>query len=151
MAVVAEPPRLQDRREGLHLLVEPHGRDAEPAEELLLGEPVLCHLERPRRRDRTRAPRRPDRHVLELVRDDLDALGESIEQRGIVIVADEELADVSDGRVRRRVEKPEREVEGDPREREHPPQLPAADDADDRQEPSAGSALASTDSVWAPR
>ena len=59
-AVVAEPPRLQDRREGLHLVVEPDGRDAEPAEELFLGEPVLRHLERLRRRDRARPPCRLD-------------------------------------------------------------------------------------------
>ena len=87
-------------------------------------------------------------HVLELVRDGRGALGEAVEQLGIVVLADEQLADVSGRRIRCRIEEPEGEAERDPREREHPPELPATDDADDHAD---GSGLASTDSVWASR
>ena len=41
LAVVAEPARLQDRRELVDLVVQLRRRDPEPAEELLLDEPVL--------------------------------------------------------------------------------------------------------------
>ena len=98
---------------------------------------------------RAHAACRLDRDVLELVGDDLGAVGEPVEELGIVVLADQQLADVAGRRVRRRIEETEREAERDPRKREHPPQLAAADDADDHA--SSGSGLASTDSVWASR
>ena len=64
LAVVAEPPRLDDRRQPrLGERAEPRRRDPEPPEELLLDEPVLPELERARRRQRrrARAPPRPGR------------------------------------------------------------------------------------------
>ena len=75
-------------------------------------------------------------------------VGEPVEELGIVVLADQQLADLPGRRVRCGIEEPEREPERDPGQREHPPQLAATDDADDH---SAGSGLASTDSVWASR
>ena len=60
------------------------------------------------------APRRLDRDVLELVRDGVGAVGEPVEQLGIVVRADEQLADVAGRRVRRGIEEAEREPERDP-------------------------------------
>ncbi len=51
LAVVAEPPRLDDRRQPrLGQRAEPGRRDAEALEQLLLDEAVLPQLERERRR-----------------------------------------------------------------------------------------------------
>ena len=154
LSVVAEPAGLQERREGLHLVVDAGGRDPEPAEELLLDEPVLRRLERGGTRDRAHAPRRLDRDVLELVGDGRRAVREPVEQLRIVVGADEQLPHLAGRRVGGRIEEPEREPERDPGEREHPPELTAPDDADDRQVTDcylAGSGFASTASVCSAR
>ena len=120
LSVIAEPARLQERRESLHLVVDPGGRDPEPAEQLLLDEPVLRCLERERAGNRADLPRRRDRDVLELVGDGLRPVGKPVEQLRVVVGADEQLAHLAGRRIGRWVEKPEREPERDPREREHP-------------------------------
>jgi hypothetical protein len=65
----SSPPRRRSRRS-----------DPEPSEELLLDQPVLSGLERCGTRIAAHAPGRLDRHVLELVRDDLGAVREPVEQ-----------------------------------------------------------------------
>ena len=82
LPVVAEAPRLDDRRQpGLLEAAEAGGRDPQRAEELLLAQPVLAVLERRDPGDRARAHGRLDGDVLELVRDDVRAAGEAARAR----------------------------------------------------------------------
>ena len=113
LSVVAEAACLQDRRIGVDLVLDPRGRNPEPAEEPFLDEAVLRGLERGRGRKRSHPLGRADRHVLELICDDRGPVGEPVEQPGVVVLADEQLADLARRRVRRRVEEAEREPERD--------------------------------------
>ena len=108
------------------------GRDPEPPEELLLVEPVLADLERARRQGR-RARCEPalDGDVLELVGDDVRAVGELARRSGSS-KAPTISSPTSPAHARRRGRGSEAGRERRAREREHAPELPAAEDADER-------------------
>ena len=90
LAVVPEPPRLDEAGSPVSSQrPEACGRDPERAEELLLAQPVLPVLERRGCRDGADPHRRLDGHVLELVRDDVGAVGEPVERVRVVVRADE--------------------------------------------------------------
>ncbi len=141
LAVVAASAGLQDRGQTAHLVDrvlqlgarpdrgERRGADAEPTEGLLLGQAVLCHLERARPRAYRGAlgekPRRGSRDPLPLVGDD-GGTRRDLGQRGFVAeVTDDEVADRRGRRARDGVEEPEAQAEGDPGEPEHPTELAA--------------------------
>ena len=133
LPVVAEPPRLDERRQPrVGERAEPGRRDPEAREQLLLDQPVLPQLERQRRWQGRNGAGRLDRHVLELVRDDGRTGGELTECLWIVVRRDDELANLARRRIRRGIEEPELEPERKTCEAEHAPQLAAADAGDER-------------------
>src|SRR5262249_14351794 len=78
-------------------------------------------------------------HALPLVGHDGGAVHQ-FRERGLVVEgADHERADRAGGSIRGGIEKAEGEVEGDPGQREHPTELPAAENGDERYGPAAGS------------
>ena len=103
LAVIAEPPRLQDRgppdlrhgageRAGVVHLGEGRDLDAEPRDEVLLDQPVLRQRQNrgrgPHRRMRSEKFRRARRDVLEFVGDDVDRGGETRQRLFVVIGRD---------------------------------------------------------------
>ena len=127
---------------------------AEPPEQLLLDEPVLAQLEGKGRRQGRNAADRLDRHVLELVRDDVGSGREARERGRVVVGSHDQLSDLGGRRIRRRVEEAEAEPEREPGEPEHPPELAASDARDERHRregQAAGSGPASTALVCSAR
>ena len=144
-AVVAEPPRLEDggaaqageRPVEVSAIADGHEgghRHAELPEERLLGETVLGDLEGRRRRKDGHAGGETvgggHRHVLEFVGHGLQALGEAVEGRRVVVRSHDQLADGARRRAGVRVEDAEAEAQRKAGQREHPPELAAADDAE---------------------
>src|SRR5205823_6110277 len=89
--------------------------DAKPVEQRLLDEAILRRFEGNRRRIDWHPSREPlgrrDRHVLELVGDDVEAVGEAVERIVVVVAADLELASDLRARLRRRVEEAKAQAE----------------------------------------
>jgi hypothetical protein len=132
LAVVAQPPRLHERREPrLVERAEAGGRDPERAEELLLTQSVLTLVQGSRPWQGPDPPRRRDRDVLELEGDGIRAVDEPVERAVVAVLPDDELADRLRARIRRRVEEAEGEPERQPGEPEHAPELTAADAGDE--------------------
>jgi hypothetical protein len=150
LAVVAEARDFTSAGSPTRRATERRGRDPEAPEQLLLDEAVLPQLERARIGDGADGCAPRDGHVLELVRDGVRAVREPLEARGIVVGADDELADVAGASVRSGIEKAETHAERSTGEGEHPSELPAAEAADERRH-AAGSGAASTASVCSSR
>src|SRR6185437_9197813 len=145
LAVVTEAARLQDRRQTnrcdrrVEFLARIDGaefrrRDAERLEERLLGDPILGHLERPRRRINRDAfgepSRRFHRHVLELVRDDVGSLHEAVKGLEVVEFAANVRANVGGARLGRGIENGGADAQRVAGERDHSPELSAAENAE---------------------
>ena len=148
LPVIAEPRRLEDRGRadlghrpvevagGGHL-PEPRGRDADGIEEILLRHPVLRHRERLRvRADRNplRDPRDGlGRNVLEFERHDVHGGRERVERRPVVVSrAGRARGDLGGGGVLLRAVDVAAIAQPGRRQRDHPAELAAAQDADDR-------------------
>ena len=97
--------------------------------------------------------RRLDRDVLELVRDGGSALGQPVEQGGIVVGADEQLSHLPAGAAAKRVEKAEGQAEGIPASASMRPSWPPPMTATSTptRPYAAGSGAASTEAVCAAR
>ena len=148
LAVVAEAPRLEDRRRagraerGSKLrwradFGKSRGGDAEAGDEVFLGQSILGdrqHLRvRQHRRARGQEGRGLRRHILELVGDHIDIGGEAVERGVIGIVgAGDPMHHIEGGRVRTGSEDMAFESEARGREREHAAELAAAENADRR-------------------
>ena len=100
LAVVAEATGLHECRHAGRLeIAEARRGDSQRAEQLLLAQTVLPLLERCDPGHRADARRRLDRHVLELVGDDVRSVRQARERIRIAVLADDELAHA---RVRKR-------------------------------------------------
>ena len=148
LPVVAEAPGLKDRpgvrsrrarrrARRARRLRQSARLDAEPGDEIFLGQPVLRDRQDPRvgqdRRARGQKSRGLRRHVLELVGDHIDIGGEAVERRVVGIVgAGDPMHHVESGRIRTGSEHVAFESKPRGREREHAAELAAAQDADRR-------------------
>ena len=145
LAVVAEATRLQHGGEAepsdgaIEIVLardrrEAGGGNAQRREEALLVEPILAHLERARRRidanELVQEARGADRHVLELVRDDVALPRQLAEPLLVVVRANPQVADVPSRRLRAGVEEHEALAERVAGERDHPSELASAENAD---------------------
>ncbi len=146
LAVVAEAAGLQDRRPadpldrrrqlgGRSDIGERRGADAERGDEVLLGEPVLGGRQDFRigqhRHARGEKRRGLRRHVLELIGDDIDIGGETVERLGVgVIGAGDAMHDVESRRIG--LGREDMALEAEPRrgQRQHAAKLAAAENAD---------------------
>jgi hypothetical protein len=162
-AVIPETARLEHSRQadrsgcGLEPDEAVHGaerrcRDAKAAEQLLLVEPVLRDPQRLDRRmtgHRLRYPReRSDRHVLELVGDDVATVGETRDALRIVERAGDDRRDLTARGIGARIEEAEAERQRIAGDRQHAPELAGADDDLMYSQACVGRALRAC-SVWA--
>ena len=135
LAVVAEPPGLQDAGSPVSTVERAEAaasgcRAARTAASRRAGPGRARAREAAGRRRRPREPRPSTGHVLELVGDDVAAVGEAAERVRVVVGADDELADLRGRRLRRGSRKRKREPEREPGQRQHPAELAAAEHAE---------------------
>ena len=145
-AVVPEPPGLEhgrpadriERRRQIGRSVDPavrRGRDLQARDEILFDQAVLGGREHNRIRQHRPARGQKGcglrRHVLELIRDHIDVLDEAIECGGVVVIGERRAPRHVEGR-RIRIRRVDVALEAEPRggERQHAPELAAAQDAD---------------------